>query len=247
MYVLPYDKISRFFRSIPSNNVLTFIYADAEGEKVRTLYGDGSVMTVYSSLNEMRYKVQLNFGVAFLRSDAVVHRLPSKSVNKRNYHDDGDTAYNDDINHPALNEHIVSFFATESIYLFLRVYCLLVHILSRVKECIETGILELNDFSGICSTIPSMEHANTAHGKMRVFHDILNSIKECVKGEVDSKTLETRCRTLSRTSVYLATTIPKLLETLHQSFSTVCQEGLLIPLFDYCMQRSMVSIKSVAK
>ena len=206
------------------------------------MYGDGYVTSVHSSSSDLRfYKVKLDFGVAFLRSDAIVHRLPSQYI-------DHDDAEDDDVRHGVYScdtvnsdQISVSFFGTESIYLFLRLYCLLVHILSRVKECIEMGVAEQQtDFSGLFSTIQSMEIANTAHGKTRAFNDILNGIKDYIKGEVDSKSLETRCRALSRTSVYLATTVPKLLETLQQSFSTVCQEGLLIPLFDYCMQPSMV-------
>ena len=194
-----------------------------------------------SSSSGLRYKVQLDFGVAFLRSDVLVHHLPTGGDASN-----GDR-HNADSMHPmsTLIENSVSFFATESIYLFLRFYCLLVDILSRVKVCIETGVItEQNDFAGVFSTIP-IESANTANGKMRTFKNVLSGIKDYIQGEFDSKTLETRCRALSRTSVHLTTALPKLLENLHHSFSSMSQEGLLIPLFGYSLKKPMVSTVSV--
>jgi len=210
------------------------------------------VISVETSLNGIRFfKIKFDYGVAILRSEAVIHRISSKSTYRDTVDDDPNHRalscksmdFDGDPREPALSETSVSFFATESSYLFLRLYCLLVQILSRIQECVETSVAEQhNDFSGFYSSIQLTEIANTALGKKRTFDEILNGIRDYINGDVDSKTLETRCRALSRTSVYLATTLPKLLDTLNQSFSTVCQEGLIIPLFDYCMERSIVSM-----
>jgi histone deacetylase complex regulatory component SIN3 len=202
------------------------------------LYGDGIVIAENSSSSASLYKVQLEFGVAFLRSDALVHHLHSDASNT---HSDIEVADDnklvDDMKTTA-GIHASSFFATESIYLFVRVYCLILQILSRIKECIDDGALQHTDSSGVFTSVSS---ANPANSKARTYMDILGTVKEYIKGEIDLKTLEIRCRTFSRTSVYLSTSLPHLLEKLYSAYSMVCKEDLLIPLFDQHVQRPMVS------
>ena len=58
---------------------------DAPGQTIRTLYGDGTIVAIAEGTTAaaFRYKVQLAYGIAWIRPTAIVHLLSSKQQNNK--------------------------------------------------------------------------------------------------------------------------------------------------------------------
>ena len=217
---------------------------------MRTAFGDGKLVDALDGDDtaSFRYKVELPFGVGFMRPSAIAHIIPSSDTCQY-MREDGvmkplelniDTIENS----PRLEPGSRLLFATEKIYIFLRLYLLMITILNNAKD----QLTALKDEIQLENT-PSKSDSDDAmivddnasetkpnrdtdyHG----YYGLIRLLKDYILEEdVEFKTFETLCRSITREKVHEVATLPKLVEKCADALLKVVKEDLLLPLFDLC-------------
>ena len=125
-----------------------------------------------------RYKIKYAYGIGYIRPYAITH--------------------------PLHKQHQV-IFATEKIYIFLRLYSLLILILSEAKLALEDT---------------------------KTYHQILALLKSYKLEEISFKVYEMKCRTLSPSLVCKLAALPRLVEKCCDFFYKLVKEDVLLRLYD---------------
>lgn len=166
------------------------------GQRVRSTVGDGQIISV--DAGSKRYKVKFSFGVGYVHPDSIAHLLPSSSSLP-------DDAGGDDSQF--MHEDIQVLFGTENIYLFVRLYILLVTMLYQAKDTIE------GDGYTSC----------------------MSAVVDFVKSKTDVKEFESTVRGLTDKNVFNIVAIPPLVESCGDALAKVIHEDVIYSLY-HCSQ-----------
>lgn len=233
----------------------------AISQRVRTVFGDGTILNLNecNHLVGFHYVVELPFGIAFLRPSAIVHHLSlgfqDSFIRRGGLMQPAELL--DDINKKKqkseLSESINLLFATEKIYLFLRLYCLLIFMFTTAKECLESsnniGIEKPESLTtfvrpGILEKIGCKfsSNSNFEKKKKNTFSDFITSLKYYINGEINFKSFESCCRTMSKKEVYKLAALPRLLEKCADALVKVSREDQILSLFDLSKIKNLDAI-----
>jgi len=127
-----------------------------------------------------------------------------------------------------MQDDIQVLFGTESIYVFMRLYILLVTMLYQGKDIIDKNS---------SNTISQMENPS----KEDVYSRVLSSIKDVVNGKISATEFETLCRGLVGMEVHNFVAIPPLIKKCAEEALKVVQEGFLPNLY----QLTQLKLKDV--
>mmetsp|Transcript_14759 Transcript_14759/g.32622 ORF Transcript_14759/g.32622 Transcript_14759/m.32622 type:complete len:532 (-) Transcript_14759:120-1715(-) len=212
----------------------------APGQSVRTLYGDGEILQLREGRGEigMRYAIRFAFGIGMVRPSAIVHAILGTNNTGTRYVRHG--GYMDILEGlptvppegvPILKEGCHMFSGTNKIYVFFRLYCLLIKILAELREASKKKPMEKVSKPGLGSLAPATVKPN----------NYFNSIMKILTGVVRNKVTdyETKCRAVMGDRTYLCAALPKLVEKCSDAFLKVAKEDLCLPLFDFSQLRHM--------
>lgn len=147
---------------------------------------------------------------------------------------------------PVENDQIGSrfqlLFATQSTYLFMRLYCLLIKVLVDIRENLRT----ITPTSDPSKSYYNPKKAEKRHDDDRLKHDyqgILMALRRLISREngMNTKEFERFCRTVSKKNVHQMAILPKLVEKCSESLVSVAREDVILQLFDYCCSKEAVS------
>ena len=193
-----------------------------------------------------RYRVKLPFGVASVRPSAIMHSVvqPDGSVMVRRdglmVKDENHEGSGEGLFAEKLNKKFQLMFATESVYIFMRLYCLLVSLLTSTKQYlkINPSIKDPSDSYWVPAYIK--EAMNTTQQPPANFSGVISMLEKVVARKAEAKDFESYCRRLTKTKVFQMAVLPKLIDRCTDALLNVAKEEVLAHLSDYCLQREMV-------
>jgi hypothetical protein len=180
------------------------------------IFGDGQILSV-ADRPSLRYLVKFSFGVGYVHPDAIYCAIPlivpliTSASDADMDMSTEDVAY---ANH-LMSDDIQVLFGTEKIYLFMRLYVLLVTMLYQAKDIADrkgAGADESGPFVGVVS-----------------------SLKELLRGKIGSKAFQEDCTKNMDNDVYIFVAIPPLVEKCAAALVNMAKEGYLEDLYQ-CSQ-----------
>ena len=247
--------------SIVSIYIICF-QSDEVGQRIRTAYGDGIVKNLRSLTSEdgCAYTVTLSYGVAYVCQSVIFHTIPVPlTSNEKNFvrlngkfNAIEDKLDVEDAAH--VKSGCLAIFGTEKLYLFLRLYCVLVRILAEGNACLSRSNTYASPATQSTngSEVPSEEKTNEVKGRgaiasavlqpgsadrvgqhYRGYAGLIAALKDNLKGKMNSKAFETCCRLLSRDNVFKLALLPRILEKCADSLLKVVEEDAYPSLLDY--------------
>lgn len=196
---------------------------------VRTAFGDGCLLAVVESSTDasLRYKVQLPFGVAYVRPSSIAHHLPSDMECVRH------NGFMDVLNPPnessdaqkvkTLPSTCECMFGTEKLYLFMRLYCALVALLGKVKKHLNEKWLDVPYFT------KNKRKTSTAKN---YYSRMVASLQDYLNEDIVFKKFELNCRDMTKDRVYEMSALPRLVEKCADALVKVSREDTALALFD---------------
>lgn len=226
----------------------------APGQRVRTAFGDGQIISMIEGNHNasLRYKVKLPAGTGYVRPSAVIHILPSTS--KAQYARSG--GFMEFVERPedrkdakTLDKRCHLIFGTEKIYIFMRLYCLLVTLLSEMKGHLTdlAAAFERKENAGDPTSLgmSAIRRQKKDEGvkEKKVgypgYRGLIAALQDYIRGEIDAKHYESCCRTLTKEKVYLLAAIPRLVEKCAEALVKVAKEDVVLNLFDFAQLKHM--------
>jgi hypothetical protein len=192
------------------------------GQRVRTAVGDGQIVSVAKSSDSVRYLVRFTFGVGYVRPTAIAHLLPATGSDMDTDGDNADTSQ-------LMSDDIQVLFATERIYVFVRLYILLLTMLYQAKSIADAKKAATNT-------------AGDGTGKSG-FSTVMQALTDFFQGKIGAKDLESKCRNIVGQDVYNFVVIPSLVESCAESLIKVANEDCLDGLY-HCSQ---LKLKDLSK
>lgn len=223
------------------------VFIDASGQKVRTAFGDGTIMSYVEGNPSVgcRYKVKLPFGVASLRPSVIMHSLPQPDggiMVRRDgamSKDENPADAGEGIFAEKLDKKFELMFATENVYIFMRMYCLLVSLLTNTRKYLEVSPTSKDPaesyFKPMAEDQPELSHSSSLD-----FAGVISMLESVICRDVEYKEYEAYCRKVSKDKVYQMAVLPKLIDKCTDALLFVAKEDVLLHLYDYCLHREMV-------
>lgn len=180
------------------------------GQRVRTTVGDGQILSVAD--RPLRYLVKFSFGVGYVLPGAIDPLVSASDPDMDMSTDDAA-----DANH-LMSDDIQVLFGTEKIYIFMRLYVLLVTMLYQAKASLNSkgaGVDESGPFTGVMA-----------------------SLKEFLGGKIDSKAFQEDCTKNVDNDVYNFVAIPPLVEKCAAALVKMAKEDCLEELYQ-CSQMKL--------
>jgi len=177
------------------------------GQRVRTTVGDGVILSVVEgkTADSFRYLVKFPFGVGYVKPSAVAHLLPTS-------HPTSEVDIGSDDKSQLMQDDIQVIFGTEKIYVFMRLYILLVTMLYQAKDIVDRKNVSESGYT-----------------------EVMSSLKALIKGKADAKDFEAECRKYVDNDVYNFVAIPPLVESCAGALVKMAKEGMLETLY-HCSQ-----------
>mmetsp|Transcript_16739 Transcript_16739/g.23631 ORF Transcript_16739/g.23631 Transcript_16739/m.23631 type:complete len:1356 (-) Transcript_16739:98-4165(-) len=196
----------------------------APGQSVRTAFGDGKIVSVIEGnpAAALRYKIRLPFGIAYVRPSGIIHGL--SSTDKTGFVRSGDKMESMDVPEESeakkLAQSCEILFATEHMYVFMRLYCLLVSILSDTRDDIhqleqKLGRKEFN------------------------YAGVVTSLHQLISRDIESKAYESYCRKATKGKVYQVAALPKLVKACADALMKVARENKVLSCYDISQLKEM--------
>jgi len=194
----------------------------APGQRVRTIVGDGEIVSVAEGKNNsFRYLVKFPFGVGYVKPSAVAHILPSSiSTSEMEFSSDDDAS-------KLMQDNIQVMFGTENIYIFMRLYILLVTMLYQAKDIID------RKNANAVKTVDGAEKP--------AYFGIMSYFQSLIQGKIEAKDFEAKCRGIVGNGVYNFVVIPPLIEKCAEALVNVAREDYLENLY-HCSQLKLTNI-----
>jgi len=221
---------------------------DAPGQRVRTSFGDGGILSFMEGNPSMgcRYRVKLPFGVASVRPSAILHSLPQPDgaiMVRRDgamAKDESPAGAGEGLFAEKLNKKFQLLFATESVYVFMRMYCLLVSLLTETREYLKAPPPGHDPADSYTIPKPMREERQKPEQPPADFAGVISMLEKIVVRSVEPKDYEAYCRRVSLAKVHQMAVLPKLIDKCADALISVVKEDILLHLFDYCLYREMV-------
>lgn len=184
------------------------------GQRVRSCVGDGKIISVEESQtnDSFRYLVNFSFGVGYAHPSALHLLASSESEPVADTGSDNAAAH-------LMQDDIQVLFGTEEVYIFMRLYILLVTMLYQAKD-----ILDRQSVSG-----------NPEEEARPGYTGVMASLQDLVEGKNDAKAFEAECRKVVADDVYNFVAIPPLVESCARAVVKVVKEGDVENLY-HCSQ-----------
>ena len=200
---------------------------------MKTAFGDGRILA-YNEVTSTRsphYIVQLPFGKAYVRPSSIVHHNATEVFYARENGfmelvENSNDAMSDETKKEIPSScHLV--YGTEKVYTFMRLYCALLALFDSAKSNMETKIdaMEVDDDSNAT--------------KKNKFHSFVTTVKEYINEEIQFKTYESRCHSLSENKRYELSAIPRLIEKCADALVKMAREDKLLSLYDFYRLKTM--------
>lgn len=203
-----------------------------------TVFGEGTVAAFNDATKESGpcYRVRLPYGLALLSPSAILYAKPladspfvrSDGVMVRDI-----SSMDVDNGGARLDERHQILFATETTYVFVRLYSLLCSVLKKSRECHQASgpqqdpklsYANLTDESSICQKLD--------------FSAVITMTKAVVSRKAEITELESLGRRICKDDVHLVACLPKLVERCADALLKVSEEDTLLHLYDFCQYRS---------
>jgi histone deacetylase complex regulatory component SIN3 len=180
------------------------------GRKVRTSVGVGHILSL---ADHNRYLVKFSFGVGYVVRSAVVHVFDENNA-------DMDTGAEDNATDVTqlMSDNIQILFGTEKMYLFMRLYILLVTMLYQAKS--------IADSKGV-----------------DIFTELVSFLKELLQGKMTPKAFEDYCIKTFVNDAYNFVAIPPLVEKLADALVKMVKEDCLESLYQCSQLKLKVSVQ----
>jgi hypothetical protein len=202
-----------------------------------TTFGAGSVVSFHENRqghHGPKYSIKLTYGTAFLSPSAVLFALPTSDqlyvrrdgvmVRDESLAASGLSAL------PKVSPRFKLMFATEDVYLFMRLYTLVCALLSSGRLADEASEPPETSYH----TPPRKDPEEDAVSVRVKYADVLSALMKVVTRKMDGKDFETLARKLTKKHVHQFAALPKLLERCAQSLLSLAKEDCILPLYDYC-------------
>ena len=178
------------------------------GQRVQTTVGDGKILAV-DDRPFLRCLVKFPFGVGYVVPGAVHRILSASEADMDIIADDAADAIH------LMSDDIQVLFGTEKIYLFMRLYVLLVTILYQAND--------IADRKGSGDDNPGS------------FTKVVSSLEDLLQGKIDSKAFHEECSKNMENDVYNFVAIPPLVENCAAALVKMAKEDYLENLY-HCSQ-----------
>lgn len=203
---------------------------------VKTAFGDGCILAALIDAGAdkaLKYKVKLPFGVAYIRPSSIAHHLPSdmECVRRNGFMDLWNSPDNTTENGQATKAlppscHCV--FGTEKMYIFMRLYCILISLLERVKIRLDQKWLDVPYYT-------KNKRKSTAKN---YYNKMIFSLKQYLNREkylnddIEFKRFEISCRDLAKERVHEMSALPRLIEKCADTLVKLSRDDKSLTLFD---------------
>jgi hypothetical protein len=193
-----------------------------------------------------RYRVRLPFGVAAVRPSAILHAIGQADggvVVRRDglmVREEATPATGEGIHNDKLNAKFQLMFATESVYVFMRLYCLLVSLLTDTREYLKVFPPRQDPADARYVPTPMREERNAIPQPAADFPGAVSMLEKVICRKVEVKDFESYCRRVSREKVHQLAVLPKLIDKCTDALLNVIKENVLLHIFDYCLSRELV-------
>jgi hypothetical protein len=232
MYVIQF--LSQFFSTMSTYIACLVVVL---GQKVMTIFGEGSIASFMDASENLgpRYRVKLPFGLGLLSPSAILYALPSREI--PHIRRDGvmvheESPFEIEESSKQLDSKYQLLFATEQIYVFLRLHSLLCSILADTKaHCDSFPVLKDPVFSYIS---PKNKQSDKKSSPVFNFSSILGGFRSVVSGEISPRDFEALGRKVAKGMVHQIAALPKLVERCVHALVKVAEEDTLLQLYDFC-------------
>jgi len=210
---------------------------------VATVYGEGSVLAFMdkSVTSGPKYRVKLPFGVAYLSPSSIMHAIPSKDlpyVRRDGSMVRDDVLVENGSNVAKLHGKYELLFATESIYIFIRLYLLVCSLLGDIREHCETFETPEDPAKNYYRPTGKGSGPDSTQQKLD-YSAILSSLQEVLSNKMSVKELEVLGRKVSKEKVHEVAALPKLIDRCVDALVASAREDCLLHLYDYCQYRQV--------
>jgi hypothetical protein len=182
----------------------------APGTTVRTALGDGQIISV---ADQSRYLVKFPFGIGYVMS---------KNISESDTESDTDAMVDDDIASQLMPDDIQVLFGTEKMYLFMRLYILLVTMLYQAKDIVDRN--------------------REASDKRDLFSDLVSSLNDLLLGKMNAKSFEDECKKYLDNDVYSIIAIPPLAVKCAGALVRMIKEARYLELYQCSQMKLKVSV-----
>jgi len=213
----------------------------AVGQAVRTLYGDGTILSFIEEEKDLgpRYRVKFPFGIGFVCPSSIAYGLSPNASDSYYYVRDDNVPLEmekvkiEEKTMPPiqLDNKFKLLFGTEKIYLFLRLYIGLVSLLDEIES-----YLRANPASGDArkSYYNPMRSVDEKKDTKFDFSTMILHLQDVVAKKQSMKDFESYCRRLSPDIVHKMAALPKVVEQCAYYMRLVADEDRLLHLNDLC-------------
>jgi len=236
------DESRKSYRGKLNNAVVQY----AVGERVMTAFGEGTIQAFDDGIDSEegpRYRVKLPFGNGHLQPYAILHNVDAKDGSRYARRDDEmlkETTSSNPISEAAeaassvvVDKKFKLLFGSDSIYLFLRLYGVLISLMNDIKEYLHTNSTTYDHRHSYYNPMKSADDRQKAEGKFD-FASMTAKISEVVSKTMTLKDFETFARRVNRDITYKMVALPKLVERCGDMMIKMSEEDLLPNIFDVC-------------
>jgi hypothetical protein len=204
---------------------------------VRTAFGDGCILAMVEAgpTALLRYKVQLPFGVGYIRPSSIANHLTSdmECVRRGGFMDviNPSDESTDAARVKTLNSSCQCVFGTEKLYIFMRLYCSLIALLEEVRKHLNEKWLD--------APYNTKNKRKTSTAK-NFYNRMVSSLKDYINEDIEFKRFEIICREMTKEKAYEMTkekvyemsALPRLIEKCADALVKVCREDTALSLYD---------------
>jgi hypothetical protein len=196
--------------------------SDCLGQSVVTAYGKGTIISILESNQkaDFRYKISLSYGTAYIRPESILHLSPGRGKFVRQNNRMQASTLSTEGSGICLNPKFSLMFGNHNMYIFFRMYILLIQILASCKEC-----LEQQSENDILSETPILY-------KKFKYVDFLSKLQQLLKKEISSLDFERACRSASIHKVAQMAVLPKLIEKCANFVCKLSRDPSVFALYD---------------
>jgi len=218
----------------------------AVGERVMTAFGEGSIESFEGGIESEegpRYKVKLPFGVGHVQPYAILHNVDAKDGSKYARRDDEMlkeikpskpiSEESNETSSVVVDKKFKLLFGSDSIYLFLRLYGLLISLLNETKEYLDVNPTTTDHRQSYYNPMKSVEDKQKPESRFD-FVSITAKLSEVVAKKMTLKDFETFARSVNKDITHKIAALPKLVERCGDMMIKMSEEDLLPSIFDAC-------------
>lgn len=202
-----------------------------------TAYGEGKILALIdgNQAAAFRYRVAFPFGTGFVRPESILHIVPASGSYVRSNNRMVATDVSMEGSGRKLDAKFKLLFGTQHTYTFLRLFSLLVRILSDTRERLEKEQESAMD-------IDTEKESNKFNKKCN-YGTVISSLKKCLAKGMIPLDFERVCRNASMDGVAQMAVLPKLVEKCADILCKLAKDGTIFTLNDFTMMKEADPVK----